>query len=1154
MNQLQEKNQAELAALKQKQEQERKDGVVENVATVLLEYDGTGTDQDLVKALDQKYDALKDKLLLEALKKQLGDAEWAALSEQERQRRLVKLKLEERRLRKEGQLDELQKLLGEGFEMDANLRKLMGENKARYEEKLKERLARRRERLAQGLPPDDEDDEDLEDGEAQGEQVTDVKAILDDLDKRYEEEKEALMRRLQGQDEQFMSERQRQAELARLKREKLKARQEDKFSTAALVLGLAEKQKAAVQERLRQDRLRQEQLARERLAQLRSRRKSKEGEAEEKLVTDGDVSVLQEAVMKALESKHQDERQALLDVLQQEQPELTEAASTMTQQQRENWLQQINSKISSLDQADKEARHNLLLEAAVFKIVNRQKFLEASQDGSVEKDDVIVSLLADLQQEQDQESEKLVNEMQDKDKTELVQLQENLFQSRKEGLNENVATVVTQAEIWGTANERDLSQALQYKYEALKDRLLRDALVQQVGVTEWAALSEKDRFTKLAQMKLKVQALQGEGKQEELQQLLGEVTAVNLMSLMGENRAQQKQRQVERQQKREELKGQGLSEEEIAKLEAEEDQQAEEAAQKSSTGNTLQDLENRLTSEIKALMADVRGADAKFESEQQRHAELARMRREERQALQESSFQPSALVLGQAQARQIHLDTGSKQDQDRQKQLAQQRLLTWQRKDQSELSKVKEQLNNLETGTKPVPASSANIGALQEAVLKEMECKHLCEMLVMERLINEEKESDLRKATQQLTKEQKQERLFELKELRKQWRESGPEEMSETADEQEAILREGVGLKLELIREELGQKATEEGRELGTDDDAVSLLAALQFNQEQEAEYLLRDLAVKNPMTLKQLQSVHTMACQERWYDNLAACVLGLKRKQARPSAEESAEQELVEALEQKYDAMKDKLLTEALMKQMGAAEWAALSERERQAKLLKLKLQERKLRQEGKLDEASRLLGEGMKHDSALRALMGESKAQQKQRLQERLEKLRKLKQEGGEVNEEEMAALEQVEAEGIEAVDAEVLNHLIEESVTDTEEVTTNTLLNDLQSQFEEEKEALLRALRVQDERFSSEKKRQLELAKLRREQRRLKQEDNFDTAAILLGLAKQERAAREANYEKDRARQEQLARERIAAMKARRAAKKGKTEESKTYVFGI
>lgn len=65
-------SQAELSALKQKQEQERNDEVLENVATVLLEYDGTGSDKELVKALDQKYDALKDKLLLEALKKQLG--------------------------------------------------------------------------------------------------------------------------------------------------------------------------------------------------------------------------------------------------------------------------------------------------------------------------------------------------------------------------------------------------------------------------------------------------------------------------------------------------------------------------------------------------------------------------------------------------------------------------------------------------------------------------------------------------------------------------------------------------------------------------------------------------------------------------------------------------------------------------------------------------------------------------------------------------------------------------------------------------------------------------------------------------------------------------------------------------------------------------
>ena len=72
---------------------------------------------------------------------------------------------------------------------------------------------------------------------------------------------------------------------------------------------------------------------------------------------------------------------------------------------------------------------------------------------------------------------------------------------------------------------------------------------------------------------------------------MGEVAVINLMSLMGDNGAQQKQRQHERQQKREERKSQGMTEEEIAKLEAEEDVQAQQEVLQKSTGNTLQDLE-----------------------------------------------------------------------------------------------------------------------------------------------------------------------------------------------------------------------------------------------------------------------------------------------------------------------------------------------------------------------------------------------------------------------------------------------------------------------------------------------------------------------------------------------------------------------------------
>lgn len=35
------------------------------------------------------------------------------------------------------------------------------------------------------MTPDDDDEAELEDGEAEGEGVTDLKAILEDMDKRY---------------------------------------------------------------------------------------------------------------------------------------------------------------------------------------------------------------------------------------------------------------------------------------------------------------------------------------------------------------------------------------------------------------------------------------------------------------------------------------------------------------------------------------------------------------------------------------------------------------------------------------------------------------------------------------------------------------------------------------------------------------------------------------------------------------------------------------------------------------------------------------------------------------------------------------------------------------------------------------------------------
>lgn len=115
---------------------------------------------------------------------------------------------------------------------------------------------------------------------------------------------------------------------------------------------------------------------------------------------------------------------------------------------------------------------------------------------------------------------------------------------------------------------------------------------------------------------------------------------------------------------------------------------------------------------------------------------------------------------------------------------------------------------------------------------------------------------------------------------------------------------------------------------------------------------------------LFRLRQQEHSAWQEELLDGISAVLLGTEENV-------SQEDELLKALEDKYDTLRDKLLLEALEKQMGAAEWALLSEQERQARLAKLKLQERRLRQQGRFDDAAALLGEGLKNAEALQVLL---------------------------------------------------------------------------------------------------------------------------------------------------------------------------------------
>ncbi|XP_070559138.1 trichohyalin-like isoform X2 [Ptychodera flava] len=1101
------KEEDDLSAMRHKQIMMRKSQFCDNILEVFTRYEGAGSEDELLKALDDKYDALRDQLLLEALKKQMSDAEWQRLSEAERQQKLMKMKLEAARLKREGKQDELARLLGENFKIEANLKSLMGENRAKYEQKLRDRLEKRKQQGKEGYDSEDEDGipEDEEDDETS-------KNPLVDLERRYEDERDALMARLRDTEEAILSEKERQQELARLKRERRKAQREDNFESAALVLGLAERHQAAAAERLKNDRARQEELAKKRLDALRKKRTAGEKAAEpsDEIVNNGNRADMQDAVLRALENKHIKERETLLELLQDESnQELRDIASVMTEEQIEDKLEELEAERKRLPMSDSDGRRRILQHGAYLKLVSRLSKLKRSSDKDVSKDDAIVSLMADLQEQQDKESEELIKHLSDQDLADLVKAQEQQIKERKEERNENIAVVLLRRESAKKTGENELVEAIEGKYDALKDKLIAEALMMEMGEAEWNNLTEKERQAKIFKLKIEERRLREEGKYEEAAKLLGDVikTQSALESLMGDNRAEYEQKLKERLEKRKQRLAEGMTEEEVDELEKKEAlEEEEEMKNRPRPRNILEDLDRRCLAEKEALLALLRNQDERFNNERLRQAELMRLKREQRQARLEDKFETAARLMGLAD----HHDDVLARERARQLELAKQRLAERKKR----LTAAKENREAAEEDIIGLPEDEHDTAALQDALLKEMEQKHRAERELLIQMLQEQENSTEREAARQMDEDQRSEKLNELSVFREQWRETASD-----PQEQMDIFREASALRVESRLSEL-IKSSEDGK--ATEEDAqTSLLADLQQQQDQETQYLMTDIHTKSAATLKQLKLVHNTARTQKWYDNVATTLLGGKQKM-------TTEETLMKALEDKYDALRDKLLAEALMKQLGEAEWANLTEKERQAQLMKMKLEEKRLRQEGKYDEAAALLGESLQNEQELTRLLGDTKSRQEEKLKERLKRQKELKA--------------QRAAEGLPA-DDETLREILDEEERQEEEkemAKRRNILEELNHHYEDEKEALMAALRGQDQRFMTERERQFALAKLRREQLRMKQEDKFDSAAMLFSIAQQNEATRHASVSKDRERQKQLAKERLEAAKKRRASK--------------
>ncbi|XP_013408861.1 trichohyalin [Lingula anatina] len=1104
----------------------RHQGAAENVFLVLTRYEGTSPDDELLKAIEDKYDTLRDKLLMELLMKQMGEAEWASLSEKERQRRLMQLKLQEKKLRREGKEDELQKLFGDLLQQEENLRKLMGDNKAEYDRKLRERLARRQKRIEQGLDPDEDEDGDGLDEEESGQGDP-----LSDLNSRMEEEKRALLARLHGLNDEYLSERERQAELVRLRREAKRAGKEENFQNAALLIGLAERNQATLAERLKNDRQRQEQLARERLEALRRRRaqgKLGEDDSEDKIVTEGDRTVLQEAVLNLLEKKHAKEREQFLQMMEDKtNQELRLLAEASSEEERKEKLAELMKEREALRPDDKDSNNKILRDGTMVKIESsRISIGRESGAGQVSDEEVHTSLMADLQERQDQEASDILTKFSNTSDADLVTMQESIALEKKQDKGENIARVLFHSKTGGgKAKESDLLEALDGKYEELRNKLLMEALVQQVGEAEWKNMSEQERQRRMMQLRLEERRLRKEGKLDEASALLGEAlkNKETLEKLMGDSRAEQKQKLRERLERRRQRLADGMSEEEAKKLEQEEIAQEEEEEKK--RRNVLLDLEHRYDKEKEELLNRLRGMGDKNSAERARQLELARLRREMRKAKQEEQFDAAAIALGLA----VQGEKAKEQERLRQEKLAKERIAARRKKGQQ---KGEETTPGQEEEV-PLPENEKDPILMHEAVVKEMELKHAKERELLLQML-QDINSDRRQEAKEASEEDRQDKLEELRELRQQWRTGG----ATNPDDQMELFRDAIPVRLES---KLSQLAAE-GKPSIDEDGEVAMLADLQQRQDIEATSVIEELSTKSPEAMKQMKMVQAMARQQQWNDNLATVLLGDKGEQEVPPSISSGgaavmseeERELVQALEKKYDAVKDKLLLEGLMKQYGEAEWANLTERERQSKLMKIKLQERKLRIQGKEDEALALINQLMEAEKGFQKKYGDSKEEQERKFRERLERKRQL--------------VAQRQAEGLETDDATLEGIIEEEEAREVEEENKKrkNILNGLQMSLEAEKQALLASLRNQDDRYAAEKQRQLELAKLRREKKRLQQEDKLDTATILISMAKQQEKDREKNFVTERDRQKAIAKQRLEARRKKKQEEKAEEAE--------
>ncbi|KAJ8301441.1 hypothetical protein KUTeg_020428 [Tegillarca granosa] len=923
--------------------------------------------------------------------------------------------------------------------------------------------------------------------------------------KRLEGEKINLQKRLKGLEDDYLGEKEQEIHLVRIRYEGSVFSLEENFVFAAIQVGLAERMSENGTPSLQGDQTRYIKLAKHQIEVLLTAPKSKE--QSDQLVKGKDKVAQMEGITESMKRKHRHELELFTKLLHDPVDQsLQDEVMSLSQQQRKDRLFELKSFRYSMPLENWQVQERVIREGIIIKREIYRHRLNQNQKENVGDKTINEMLFADLLKQQNCDAEKMFTLFINSSIDELVNTQQKQIQERKCCMIENVAIVIFTPETTGEDSETELLEALDGKFDALRDKLLAEALMRQLGESEWNRLSDLERQKKLTELKLKEKQLRREGRLDELAEILGDALQYDetLKKLLGDSKEEQERKLRERLARRKQRLAQGMTEEECDKLE-QEDIAKEEEEEKKRHKNILLELQHHYEKEKEELLRRLRNESDRQEQERKRQIEVMKLKKQERKARKEEKFNSAALVIGLAEEHEKNRQELQDEEINRQKRLAQERIQAARNRRKGDKSPDTEKEDqNLETEDK---------SALQEMMSSALDKRHKLERDILMEMLDNGCDTPSYDLAKQMSEEERQDKLSELQELRKLWRQNGNRDKNDQLD----IFKESVGYQIESQL----HKAQEEGKTKSVEEVKVQILTDLQLKQDEENRKLLSGLEEKDADTLKQMIKAENLTHDQGNHDNVSSVLLGVS--DIDKSDEDGSEnKEVVQALEEKYDALRDKILEATLIQDIGEDEWNKLSDKEKQMKLVELKMKEKKLRKDGKLKEAADMFKNLLKNGEALEKILGDTDTTEEEDPEERKKKKEQLKQER--------------EEQGL-SVDDETLDQILDEEAKEEAKKKRKNILENLQMMFDDEKAALLAQLKGQKDRAVSERERQIAIAKLRRDKKRLEKEEKLDSAALILSLAKEADSKQKENIAADRERQIALAKERLEARRKKR-----------------